>query len=604
MRHVRRGSQFPRRIAAVTVPLLMAVGLMTAAPGHAVAASATTLAGAFDNVGVSADDAPASADLDGDGASLSAADLATAGWTPGSPITVDATRYTVPDVPAGTPDNVVADGQRVRVGGTGDALGFLATATGGPATGRGTVEYADGSASPYTLTVDDWHAATDSEAVTLPHTNDPAGQRADPASLHAVTVPIRRYHRVVAVTLPPTEPGGSALHVFSVAVRGTPSAPDGRFWTGSWAASIGSAALPRSPDWRDQTLRMVVEPHTSGGVARLRFANTFSPAPVRLGRATVAVQSTGPDTAAPPVPLTFGGDPATTIPAGGEVYSDPVAVPVVAGRNLLVSLYLPDSVTRAPIHSYALTTSYTSDRLSGDHTGDPDGRSLTGTFSFWAYLAGVDVATRRDVGTIVALGDSQTDGAHSTPNTDRRWPDDYARILDDAASGRAPGVVNAGISGNRLLLDQSGSYGPSALDRLDRDVFSEPDARAVILYEGINDISLDDAGAAALEAGIREVVDRARARGLVTVVTTIPAFGGNSTWTEARERVRQEVNTYIRTSRDIPAYADFDLVTRDPAMPSRLLDGYDDPADHLHFNDTGCEVLAQTLAHAIHRRHG
>ncbi len=593
----RHGRPGIKAVAAAAVALL-AAGLLTATAGPAQAA-AGTLAGACDNIGVSADSAPATADFDGTGDSLSATDLTDAGWTPGAPVTVNGTRYELPDVPPGRPDNVVADGQTVAVTGTGDALGFLAAATHGAVTGRGTVDYADGSRFPYTLTVRDWAPADpESAAVSLPHTNTPSGPLTSAVSLYAVTVPVSHRGRVRSVTLPRAGAGTARLHVFAIALRDTADAAYGRHWTGSWAASPGSApAVPQSPDWRDQTLRMVVHPHTSGGIARIRLANTFAPAPVVLGHVTVAAQSTGADAGAAPVSLTFGGSTSATIPAGGEAYSDPVRVPVTAGRNLLISVYLPDPVSRAPIHSYALTTSYTTARLGGDHTTDLAGTSFTGKFSFWTYLMGVDVVTRHDLGTVVALGDSQTDGGHSTADTDRRWPDDYADILN--ARGPAPGVLNAGISGNRLLLDETNSYGPSALHRLDRDVFSEPNVRAVVLYEGVNDISLDDASATAMEDGIRSVVTQAHARGIPVVVTTIPAFRGNAAWTEAREAVRQEVNSWIRTTRDLRAYTDFDLVTRDPAMPDTLLDGLYDHADHLHFNDAGSQVLAETLANDI-----
>ncbi len=601
MRHARRESSLPKRLATATALVLMTAGLMSATAGPA-AAAATTLSGAFDNTGISADSATASADLDGDGNSLSATDLAGAGWTPGTTVTVNGTPYALPDVAPGEPDNVVADGQRISVTGTGDALGFLAAATHGPFTGHGTVEYRDGTRSGYRLTAADWAPADpESAAVTLPHTNGPAGPQAAPVSLYAVTVPISRHRRIRSVTLPDSRSGAPALHVFAIGVRDNEAGPRGEFWTGSWAAPFGSApAVPQSPDWKDQTLRMVIHPNAGGGTARIRFANTFAPAPVRLGHATVAVQAAGPDTLGTPVTLTFGGSRQTMLPAGGEVYSDPVGIPVTVGQNLLVSIYLPDSVSRAPTHSYALTTSYTSARSAGDHTADPTGAALTGTFDFWTYLSAVDVATRHDVGTVVALGDSQTDGGHSTADANLRWPDDYARLL--TGDRRAPGVINSGISGNRLLTDQTNTYGPSALNRLDRDVFAEPDVRTVVLYEGINDISLDDATPAALEAGIEDVIAQAHARGIRVVATTIPAFEGYSAYTPAREMVRSEVNTYIRTARSTRGYVDFDLATRDPDRPTKLLDGLYDPADHLHFNDTGCMVLAETLADGMRRR--
>ncbi len=552
----------------------------------------------FDNRAVSRDDDPGAADFDGSGNSLSATDLDNAGWSPGAPVTVNGTAYVWPAVSPGQPDNVVAAGQTLSVSGKGNALGFLAAATHGPAGGRGTVRYTDGTTSGYSLTVDDWASPdTTTSAVTLPH---PHGRRAFTASLRAVTVPISESKRVAAVTLPSAVAGGAApapaLHVFDVRVREAARAPDGRFWTGSWATSFGSApTAPQLPGWRDQTLRMVVHPHLGGTMLRLRFANTFSPAPVRLGRVTVAVQATRGTARAVPAPVTFLGGRQVILPAGGETSSDPVSLQVPEGRNVLVSVYLPGQVTTAPVHSYALTTSYATSRGGGDHTADRGAGSFPGTFSFWTCLSGVDMATTNDPGTVVALGDSQTDGGHTAKDADHRWPDDYADILLRRGTG-APVILNAGISGNRLLLDRDDRSGVAAVNRLDRDVFAQPNVRALILYEGINDIALDHAGATTLEDGIRRIAAQAHARGLRIIAATIPAFGDYRHHTPAAEAVRRDVNAYIRTTGDLDQYVDFDLATRDPATSTRLREGCYDPADGLHFNDTGTRLLAAALA--------
>ncbi|MFG2983107.1 FG-GAP-like repeat-containing protein [Streptomyces sp. NPDC048258] len=598
MRYARRSVAALRAAATFSALSMTATGLTMACAGTAQAAS-IPLTAAFNSTSISADADPSAADFDGAGASLSASDLDNAGWTRGTRITVNGTTYTRPDVAPGQPDNVLATGQTVAVSGSGNALGFLASATHGPVSAGGTITYSDGSSSAYTLTVDDWKSGSAAAAVTLPHANTPGGQQNGPVRLYGVTVPVTPGKTVASVTLPKasaTVSGtGPALHVYSIAVRTTPAAPGGKTWTGSWAASFGSApAVAQTPDWRDQTLRMVVHPHTSGSSARIRFANTFSAAPVRFGHATVATQSSGAASAQTPVSLTFSGSQQVTVPAGGEVFSDPVDFPVVAGQNLLVSVHLPGPVTAAPVHEYALATSYTTSRLAGDHTADSGGSSFPGTFSYWTYLSGIDVATADNPGTVVALGDSQTDGGHSTKDANRRWPDEYAALL--RAKPAAPGVLNAGISANQLLRDRvTAPASPSALGRLDRDVFSQTNVRSVVLYEGINDI-LSGADADDMKEGIRQIAGQSRARGLRTVAATIPAFGAHSGYSDSREDVRQAVNAYIRTTSDVDGYIDFDLATRDPDMPHMLREGIYDPADHLHFNDAGTKLLAETLA--------
>ncbi|MBT2458515.1 FG-GAP-like repeat-containing protein [Streptomyces sp. ISL-86] len=591
----------PRAAATFAALSLTATGLTLAGAGTAQAAT-VPFTSALNSASISADADPSTADFDGTGASLSASDLDNAGWTRGARITVNGTTYTRPDVAPGQPDNVLATGQRVAVSGTGNAVGFLASATRGPVSATGKITYSDGTTSAYTLAVDDWKTGSAvTAAVTLPHANTRGGQQNGPVRLYGVTVPVTPGKKVASVTLPKasaTVTGTSpALHVYSVAVRTTPAAPGKKTWTGSWAASFGSApAIVPAKDWRDQTFRMVVNPHTTGGTARIRFANTFSPTPVVFGHATVATQKTGATATTAPVSLTFGGSQQVTIPAGGEVFSDPVTFPVTAGRNLLVSIHLPGPVTAAPVHEYALTTSYSTSRLAGDHTADSAATSFPGTIAYWTFLSGIDVATTGNPGTIVALGDSQTDGGHSTRDANRRWPDYYAAIL--RATPGAPGVLNEGISANEVLRNRIiVPASPSALNRLDRDVFSQTNVRTVVLYEGINDI-VQDSDAAAMQDGIRRIAAQSRARGLRIVVATIPAFAGYSGYSDGREDIRQAINAYIRTTGDIDSYIDFDLVTRDPDMPHVLRDGLADPADHLHFNDAGTKLLAETLAAA------
>ncbi|MGW4851647.1 FG-GAP-like repeat-containing protein [Streptomyces sp. NPDC004288] len=607
------------------VSLIGAAGVLlvaVASPAAPVEAEPAPLGSLFDNTAFTPADGSASADFDWRGHGYPGAGLAAAGWTPGAHVVVNGTDYTLPGGPHGRPDNVVADGQKVALAGEGDALGFLAATSPGPdgdttasvaASGTGTVTYSDGSTSAYTLEVPHWENSPANDAVaavSIPASRT-TGDASNLVNLYAVTVPLSRGKTVTSVTLPaaprpalpqtcPSAAGPAsapALHIFAMSVRDTSRSQDGRTaWTGSWAASLAPPrGITRPEVWENQTVRMAVSPHTAGSKVRLRFGNTFSPVPVTLGRVTLATRSTGASAAGPPVNVTFGGSASVTMAAGAEAYSDPVSLPVVADQDLLVSVYLPGVVSTAPLHSYALATSFASAAGSGDHTAEADGGSYTKKFQRWTLLTGADVDTGGNPGTVVALGDSQTDGAGSDPDTDNRWPDLYART--PLSGPAAPGVLNAGLNANRVVGDHRENRlitaaGPSALHRLDRDVLSQPNVRRVVLYEGVNDIN---AGTSAdcLVKGIDAIRDQAESRGLRVTVATLPPYGDKyvDAAHDAHEAVRQAVNAHIRASGD---FVDFDRATRSADAPDVLRPDYD--FDELHLNVAGKQRLAQTLA--------
>ncbi|MCC3779060.1 FG-GAP-like repeat-containing protein [Streptomyces sp. UNOB3_S3] len=393
----------------------------------------------------------------------------------------------------------------------------------------------------------------------------------------------------------------AALCAAAVPLLAAPGAAAGAgsSWTRTWGTAMGTAGpASRTGVAGRQTLRMVVHTSVAGSAARIQLVNTFSREPVTIGHATLARRARGAGAAAAPVTLTFGGGGrSTVIRPGGSVLSDPAAFPVKADENLLVSVHLPQPVRTAPFHAYTLTTSYASaPGDAADHAGDTAGGGFPTRFPFWAFLGGVDVRAPHSGGTVVLLGDSQTDGGHTTPDTDRRLPDDYARALQ--ARPRPMGVVNAGISANHLLRGtEPAESGQSALLRFDRDVLAQPDVRSVVLFEGVNDILFADAGSAELVAGIRQLAARAHAAGLTFAAATIPPFRGyENAWTPARERVRQQVNAYLRTTRDIDSAVDFDEAARDPLDPTRLFAAYyNRGGDRLHFGDNGSQALSDTL---------
>jgi lysophospholipase L1-like esterase len=291
--------------------------------------------------------------------------------------------------------------------------------------------------------------------------------------------------------------------------------------------------------------------------------------------------------------------------------SDPVELDVPPLSDLAVRLYLPERTEGTTTHAFAFQRTTIA---NGNATG---AQQLTpaSTAEQWFFLTGVSVRTRPPAASIVALGDSITDGASSTVGANRRWPDLLARRLHAAPGPAHLGVLNAGVCGNRLLHDPNpplGSeaeefamfFGPGALRRFDRDVGAQPGARYVIVQLGVNDLGhpglLAPAGeevpAAAIIGAHRQLIARAHDRGMKIFGCTITPFGGNTLgmYSAAREAARQAVNTWIRTSGEYDALIDFDAALRDPARPVRLLPGYDS-GDHLHPNDAGMDALAHAV---------
>ena len=569
-----------------------------AAATTATTIAATALSTAFDNIGISDNADTAAADLDGSGHSFSAEDLAAAGWSPGVQITLNATALTWPAVPAGQPDNVVADGQTIALTGSGSALTFLLAGTAADSAAAGTVAYADGTTQTFRLSVADWTTGpTDTMAVQLPSWNGPGGTLANPVRLYADTVALNAGETVASVTLPTVSaapgPSTAAMHVFALAIR-----PPGDGWTGTWAASVDDGLV--SGPWTGRTLRMVEYSSAGGQVARIRLDNAFASVPVVIGHATIAVQKSGAVAAAAPVTLTFAGSQSTSIPAGGQAISDSAGFRLPADADLLVSIYLPGTVQLAAYHSLGLQDMYSTADGAGDQTGDVANFPAGNTFNFWTLLSGIDVLSVAAPGAVVTLGDSITDGYMSTADANDRWPNYLSRRLQAQLQYPHYGVLNAGISSNKVLTDSftglagSGNGGISALARLDRDVFAQSGVTTVIVLEGINDLKAG-ATAAQVIAGLEQIATDAHAWGLRVIVGTITPFEGYSGYTAAYEANRETVNSFIRANGGaFDGVVDFDAALRNPSNPLMLAPAYDS-GDHLHPNNAGYQAMANAV---------
>ncbi|MGW1064914.1 GDSL-type esterase/lipase family protein [Streptomyces aureus] len=401
----------------------------------------------------------------------------------------------------------------------------------------------------------------------------------------------RRLLVPLATALVLTSTGAAA----AIPAPGAPSpAPRPRpgVWTGTWEAAA-SGTVPAPPG---ASVRNVVHTSVGGRAARVRLSNRLGTRPLRLGSVTLALQQPGepgsPRARAGSLrKVTFGGSGSVTVPAGRDLVSDPVALRVPADANLLVSVHTPGGSGPVAYHRSALQTNFVAP--VGDRTAEESGAGYTATVGSWYYVTGVDVLGAPAAGSVVALGDSITDGTGSSPDANHRWPDLLAARLRGLPAHRRPGVLNAGIAGNRLLLD---GRGPNALARLDADVLSRAGVRALIVLEGVNDIkgTPEQSDPRTLEDAYRLVVRRAHARGIRVVGGTITPYGGHAAYTPAREAVRQAVNAAIRARGIFDVVADMDAAVRDPARPDRILPAYD-PGDHLHFNDAGMRALADTI---------
>jgi lysophospholipase L1-like esterase len=375
-------------------------------------------------------------------------------------------------------------------------------------------------------------------------------------------------------------------------------------WVASWATSSIPPG-PKSASFSNQTLRQVVRLSAGGDALRVRLTNAFGAAPLAIGSAQIVfLDDDGNEIAGTRRALTFGGAQAATIARGAPLLSDALKIAVPARARMAISLYLPNDTGPCTCHNNALDDTQVS--APGDFTAQPF--EPASILKDRAFLASVEVDAAGDAATVVTFGDSITNGTGSTWSRNRRWPDQLADRLA-ARGGRIWGVANAGISGNRVLGDGTGE---SALARLDRDVFSLPNVKMLILFEGINDIGRSYAryqGEAAeaqkvlqgrmTEAGqmiaaYRQIIERARQHGIKVVGATIAPFKGASYWSAGGEAARQEVNRFIRTSGAFDAVLDFDKALADPVGPASMRAGYHS-GDHLHGSDAGYAAIVQSI---------
>jgi lysophospholipase L1-like esterase len=378
-------------------------------------------------------------------------------------------------------------------------------------------------------------------------------------------------------------------------------------WIGTWTASpqaLWDGDFPLSPNvpfnlW-NQTIRMVTQVSLGGKHARVVLSNEYGSRPLVIGAAHVALTASeakivhGSDR-----PLTFGSEARVIIPPGAKVVSDPTDLDVVPLGKLSVSLFLPEATPLSTFHWDGRQTAYIA---TGNLVGADDIKAES-TISARVFVSGILVDAPKDAQAVVTMGDSITDGNGSTPNANSRWPDFLAKRLAD----KNVAVLNAGISGARLLQDRMGA---NALARFERDVLSQPHVKAVILLMGINDIAWPGSGFAPdapqitskqMIASYRHLIARAKTHGVRIIGATLTPFEGaledtplKGYFSLEKERTRQAVNQWIRTNGEFDAVVDFDAITRDPQNLTRFRSTLDS-GDHLHPGDDGYKAMADAV---------
>jgi lysophospholipase L1-like esterase len=388
----------------------------------------------------------------------------------------------------------------------------------------------------------------------------------------------------------------------------SPSRCGARAWVGAWSASPSDT---ETAGYGHQTLRLVITPHFGGDRVRVRLTNRFGASPVTLDAVSVGFRDSGAALVkGTSRPLTFGGQRSITMARGGDVVSDPVLLTVRPFRDLAVSIAVGAPSGPATRHYLGRQTSFVSSPGTGDQTEQVSGAPFTSTIRSWPFLARVEVLRSNRVGTVVTLGDSITDGfqgnqapvVESPTGVDEnvRYPDFLSRRLLADKSGRQFTVLNAGISGNRVLRDGDAipRFGPSALSRLDADVLAQPGVTDVIVLEGINDIGqAPPASADQLITGLKQIVTRLQTRGVNVLLGTLTPAGGTivPTYGSAEANAtRKKVNHWIRARSGADGVIDFDAAVRDRRDRSRLAEPYDS-SDHLHPSTAGYDAMAKAI---------
>jgi lysophospholipase L1-like esterase len=339
-----------------------------------------------------------------------------------------------------------------------------------------------------------------------------------------------------------------------------------------------------------QTLRQIVHTSIAGQMVRVHISNLFGSQPLTIEDVHIAQRSTGSSiVAGADRKIRFGGLSSVIVQPGTTAISDAIEFEIPRLADVAISIYLPNPTGLATYHQSGFETNYIAD---GDVSGSTNLSGVKTTQSYY-FLVNLDVQDQSARGSVVTLGASITDGYRSTTDANRRWPNDLAQRLLD--SGIHIGVLNQGISGNRLL---AAGAGDSAENRFDRDALKQPGVHWVIF----SDDPINDLGSTKLPptgdqliAAIGRLITRAHEKQIKFICSTLTPYQGAGYWTPAGEAAREQINAFLRgKTSGCDALIDQDEATHDPAHPTQYLPAYDS-GDHLHPNEAGLQAIADAV---------
>ncbi|KPC54483.1 SGNH/GDSL hydrolase family protein [Amantichitinum ursilacus] len=372
-------------------------------------------------------------------------------------------------------------------------------------------------------------------------------------------------------------------------------------WITTWTASPQRAwradelPLPtRIPtQLQDQTVRQTLRVSVGGKAVRIALSNLYGQQPLQVAAASLAA-----DRNAAPIPLRFSGISDVSVAAGAQVWSDPLPLPIPALSSVQIALYIRAATPLTTFHWDGKQTAYIE---AGDQTAHSVARANAMPIEARLWLTAVQVDAIADPG-VAALGDSITDGNGVPLDSNQRWTDALAAALP----GRA--VLNAGISGARLLQD---GMGERASARLQRDALAQAGVRDVVVLLGTNDIAWPGSSfapsaalpeLARLQRGYLALIAQTHARGQRIFLGTLPPFAhaleGSPILHYAsptKDALRQALNDWLRAGQGADGVIDFDALLRDPARPTQLRAEYDS-GDHLHPGPAGNAAMAAAAA--------
>jgi GDSL-like lipase/acylhydrolase family protein len=398
-------------------------------------------------------------------------------------------------------------------------------------------------------------------------------------------------------------------------------------WKGSKAAALVNFAFPFTgtavPQAQNQTLRMILKPDLWGDTMRVRLSNTWGSQAVTFGKVAIGLQSfSGATVAGTNRVLTFGGTTSVTVPAGAEVWSDPAQLgwapgqdgedgsisPVLEGRNLAISMYIPGSSGPMTYHGTALQESFLAAPNSGDHAEDDSDAAFPYETSSWFFVDAIDVMAPADTRVLVGAGSSSVDGSITTPDQNDRFLNWMSRRLH-AAYGRHISVVNEGIGGDTAAIpNQPGETRPLLQvlpERFNRDILGVSGVSDVIFYAGTNDFG-DGIPPAQSIASLQTMVATLHARGINAIGATLISNVGQAGTTEATYQAHDTINDFIRAHGNFDSVSDFFTVTADPSNTDSFGNPilypqyatHSDPngtPDFLHVGRAGAQAEASTL---------